>query len=138
MLPRDRGALIASRQRGAVRPRSDRLPSFLTGALGGLIGGLTGVGGGAFMIPLMTRVNGLPQHTAHGTSLAIVTAVAIAGAATYIANDLIEWDLVAALLGGSIVGAYVGAALAIRLSPRRLQLVFGLFLVGVSIRMLVS
>ena len=90
------------------------------------------------MIPLMTRFNGLSQHTAHGPSLAIVTAVAIAGSATYIANDLIEWDLVGALLAGSMVGAYVGAALAIRLSPQRLQLVFGLFLVGVSIRMLVS
>ena len=75
----------------------------LTGALGGLIGGLTGVGGGALMIPLMTRLSGLPQHVAHGTSLAIVAAVAIAGAATYIANDLVEWDLVAALLGGSVI-----------------------------------
>ena len=108
------------------------------GALGGLIGGLTGVGGGALMIPLMTRLSGLPQHVAHGTSLAIVAAVAIAGAATYIANDLVEWDLVAALLGGSVIGAYAGAALAIRLSPGRLQLVFGLFLSAVSIRMLVS
>ena len=103
-----------------------------------MIGGLTGVGGGAFMIPLMTRVGGLPQHVAHGTSLAIVVAVAAAGATTYIANGLVEWDLVGALLGGSMLGAYVGASLAVRLSPERLRLIFGLFLVGVSIRMLVS
>lgn len=103
-----------------------------------MIGGLTGVGGAAFMIPLMTRVGGLPQHVAHGTSLAIVVAVAVAGATTYIVSGLVEWDLVAALLGGSMAGAWVGASLAIRLSPERLRLVFGLFLAGVAIRMLVS
>ncbi|PZC44571.1 MAG: hypothetical protein DK306_001784 [Chloroflexi bacterium] len=112
--------------------------SLLTGAIGGVIGGLTGVGGSAFMIPLMMRRGGMVAHRAHGTALAVVVAVAIAGSATYIANDLVEWDLVASLLGGSLIGAYAGAALAVRLSAARLQLVFALFFVGVALRMLVG
>lgn len=90
------------------------------------------------MIPLMMRRGGMPAHLAHGTALAVVVAVAIAGSVTYIANGLVEWDLVGSLLAGSLIGAYLGAALAVRLSAARLQFVFALFFMGVAIRMLVA
>ena len=121
-----------------MRLYAGRERALITGGVGGFIGGLAGVGGGAFLIPLMTRLNGLSQHRAHGTSLVVVVAVAIAGSATYIARGAVEWSLVGSLLGGSIAGAFVGALIALRMSAERLQLIFGLFLAAVALRMLVG
>lgn len=108
----------------------------LTGAIGGMFSGLTGVGGGALMVPLMTGVLRMRQHAAHGTSLVIIIFAAVAGSITYVANDGILWGLVATLLAGSLIGAYAGARLVQRVPGMRLRQVFGIFLLLVALRLL--
>lgn len=107
-----------------------------TGGIGGLFSGLTGVGGGALMIPLMTGVLKMRQHTAHGTSLVVIVFAAAAGAVTYVVHDGIDWALVATLLAGSAAGAYIGARLVQRLPAMRLRQLFGLFLLAVGARLI--
>lgn len=108
----------------------------VTGTLAGFFAGLTGVGGGALLVPMLTGYLRLPQHTAHGTSLIIVIFAAAAAAAGYIWRGDVDWALVGALLGGSIVGAYGGALLVMRIPAPHLHALFGLFLLAVGIRML--
>lgn len=106
------------------------------GAVGGAFSGLVGGGGGAVMIPLMTGVLHMPQHTAHGTSLVIIAGSAAAAAITYILAGSIEWSLVPALLAGSAAGAYFGATWARRLPALRLRQLLACFLVAVAARLL--
>ena len=108
----------------------------LTGAVGGVFSGLTGVGGGALMVPLMTGVLKMRQHTAHGTSLVIIVFAAIAGSLTYMANEGVLWGLVAALLAGSLIGAYTGARVVQHVPGMRLRQAFGVFLLIVAVRLL--
>jgi uncharacterized protein len=105
---------------------------------GGFFSGLTGVGGGAIMVPLLRRFLGMSQHVAHGTSLAIVIFVGTAGIASYWINGNIDWSIAAWLAIGGALGAYFGAVAMVKLAPRSLQLVFGLFLLTVAARMFVS
>ena len=107
----------------------------VTGATGGFFSGITGVGGGAIMIPLLTGVLGMPQHRAHGTSLVVITFAAATGVAVYAWSTSIDWTLVATLLAGSMVGAYLGARGAHRLPGMRLRQLFGAFLVLVALRL---
>ena len=107
----------------------------LTGVTGGFFSGLTGVGGGAVMVPLLTTLLRLPQHLAHGTSLAIVTFVATAGLAGYWRTDNVDWGIAPWLAIGGALGAYIGAVTMSKLAPRSLRLVFGVFLLVVAIRM---
>jgi uncharacterized membrane protein YfcA len=107
-----------------------------TGLAGGFFSGLTGVGGGAIMVPLMTGVLRMRQHTAHGTSLVIIVFAAGASAVTYIAQGSMDWPLVALLLPGSLVGVYSGARLVQFLPAMRLRQAFGLFVFIVGIRLL--
>lgn len=100
--------------------------------------GLTGVGGGAVMVPLLTGLRKMPQHRAHGTSLAIVVFVGTAALAGYWLTENVDWHLVLWLSLGGAVGAYFGAVTMSRLAPRSLRLVFGLFLLGVAIRMFIT
>jgi uncharacterized membrane protein YfcA len=106
-----------------------------TGIAGGFFSGLTGVGGGALMVPLLTGVVRMRQHAAHGTSLAVIVFAAAAGAATYTFQEGIDWLLVLALLAGSVAGAYVGARGVQRLPALRLRQVFGAFLLAVGLRL---
>jgi hypothetical protein len=104
---------------------------------GGFFSGLTGVGGGAIMVPLLRRFQGLSQHVAHGTSLAIVIFVGGAGVVSYWLNGNVDWQIAIWLSIGGALGAYFGAITMNRLAPRSLQLVFGLFLLIVAIRMFI-
>lgn len=88
------------------------------------------------MVPLLTSVIGMPQHRAHGTSLAVIVFSAIAGVAVYAASTDIDWTLTGILLLGSAIGAYVGARAVQRLPGLRLRQVFGLFLVVTALRLL--
>lgn len=87
------------------------------------------------MVPLLTGLLKMPQHRAHGTSLAIVFFVGTAGLIGYWFTDNIDWRLVAWLSAGGVFGAYFGAVTMSRLAPARLRLVFGLFLLTVGVRM---
>lgn len=108
-----------------------------TGLGGGFFSGLTGVGGGAIMVPLMTGVLKMRQHTAHGTSLVVIVFGATASAATYAWREGIDWPMVAVLLPASLVGAYAGARLVQYLPAMRLRQLFGLFVLLVGLRLLV-
>jgi uncharacterized membrane protein YfcA len=104
---------------------------------GGAFSGLTGVGGGAIMVPLFTGQLKLSQHRAHGTSLAVIMFVAIAGALGYWGAGNIDWRLVAALIPGAIAGVYAGARTMMRVPALQLRLLFGVFLLFVAFRQLV-
>ena len=108
-----------------------------TGLGGGFFSGLTGVGGGAIMVPLMTGVLRMRQHTAHGTSLVVIIFAAAASALVYQVRDGVNWGLVGVLLPASLVGAYVGARLVQFLPAMRLRQLFGAFVFVVGLRLLV-
>jgi uncharacterized protein len=114
---------------------ADRLRGAGAGALAGLTGGLFGVGGGIVLIPILTGRLQLSQHEAHGTSLAVIGATALAGLVVYGGAAHVAWGT--ALLVGlaSAVGAPLGAWLSRRVSPRDLRLAFAIFLVLVAIRL---
>jgi uncharacterized membrane protein YfcA len=107
------------------------------GAAGGLLSGLLGVGGGIVMVPLLVLWAGYGQRDAHAASLGAIIPISLASVLTYgVAGKVRPVDAVVLALG-SIVGARVGAGALSRIHERSLKLVFGLFLGGVSIAMLV-
>jgi len=114
-----------------------RLRSIITGAVGGFASGLTGVGGGTVMVPLLTGLLGMPQHRAHATSLFIVIFVGLSAVSLYVVRGEIEWPLAAALAVGGIAGAQVGTRLMYRLPDRGLRAVFATFLLAMGLRLLV-
>ena len=90
------------------------------------------------MVPLLRRFQGLSQHSAHGTSLAIVIFVGAAGVVSYWINDNVNWALAIWLGIGGALGAYFGAVAMNRLAPRSLQFIFGAFLLAVAARMFIG
>lgn len=103
------------------------------GLLGGLFSGLLGVGGGVLMVPLLVLWAGYGQREAHAVSLGAIIPISIAGVAAYGAAGEVHPVAAALLAAGAVVGARIGALVLARAPERMLKLVFGVFLVGVSI-----
>jgi len=114
----------------------DRVRGLLAGAVAGLAGGLFGVGGGLMLVPLLTGFFGLSQHRAHGTSLAVIGATALAALTVYGAHANVLWNVAVIVALGSIVGAPLGARATDHLSSSGLRRAFAIFLVLVAVRLL--
>jgi len=116
--------------------------SILIGAVAGTQAGLTGVGGGVFLVPLMVGLLGVAQHQAHGTSLTVIFPITVVGAITYavlgyIPGD-IDWLLIPALAIGGVAGVFVGAKLMTRVPARQLRWIFSAFMLVLGIYMIVT
>ena len=114
----------------------------LSGAVAGLLSGLFGTGGGIVLVPallLLLQSQSIPAsaltHFALGTSLASIVATGLASGWTHHRNGNIDWPLVAAMAPFAAVGTQVGAALADAIDGQTLRQLFGLFEIGVGLRM---
>jgi uncharacterized membrane protein YfcA len=77
----------------------------LSGFAVGLIVGLTGVGGGSLMTPLLIFGFGIKPHMAIGTDLLFAALTKMGGTVSLARRRLVPWGLVATLSMGSIPAA---------------------------------
>ena len=124
---------MSTRPLDAGRARLVR--AILVGLAGGFLSGMFGVGGGIVMVPLIIWVLGHDRHTAHATSLAAIFLIAGSGVIAYGSAGSMDPPIGLALGVGGVAGGVLGATLMHRMSPRGLQLVFALLLVGAGLRM---
>ena len=114
------------------------LRAVAVGVVAGLASGLFGVGGGIVLVPGLVMLAGLGQRMAHGTSLAAIVPIALAGTVGYASGG--EVDVVAAGLTavGVLAGTPVGVHLLGRLPERSLRLGFAVVLLLAAVRMVLS
>ncbi len=98
--------------------------------LAGLLGSLTGLGGGVVIVPLLTLVFGIDFRYAVGASLVSVIATSSGAAVAYVREGFTNVRLGMLLEVATTVGALVGAGLAGWITPSALAVVFGLVLLG--------
>jgi len=104
----------------------------------GIIASMTGVGGGIFIVPILTFFYAFVVNSATGTSLTSIIFTAIASTLNYAKQKRIYYKTGAILIITTAPGAYLGAWLATIMEERTLGLVFGVFLILVAIRMIIS
>ncbi len=79
----------------------------LSGALVGVLVGLTGVGGGSLMAPILVLLFGFHPVTAVGTDLLFASATKSVGTAVHGWRGTVDWRIVTLLASGSIPAAIV-------------------------------
>jgi uncharacterized protein len=103
-------------------------PIALSGIATGIIGSLTGLGGGFILIPLLTLGFGVDIRYAIGASLVAVIATSSGSAAAYIKQGFPNIRIGMFLEIGSTAGALLGAFLAPLLPASALGILFGFVL----------
>ena len=81
------------------------LTYIVSGFAVGLLVGMTGVGGGSLMTPLLTLLFGVPPSVAVGTDLAFAAITKTAGTFTHRLRGTIRWDIVRHLCMGALPAA---------------------------------
>lgn len=110
----------------------------ILGLATGVLSGLMGVGGGVILVPAMVLLFGFTQHAAEGTSLLIIIPIAIVGSARHAKNGYTDWRLGMILGAGGVVGAWLGASVALQLDADLLQRMFAIFLLLTGVHLLWS
>jgi uncharacterized protein len=105
-----------------------------SGLVIGILSGLTGIGGGVFIVPTLVLGFGLAQRVAQGTSLLAILPTAAVGAITHYRHGNVDVRTAGWIAAAGVPAALIGAALALWLPVRVLAGLFGLFLIFAAFR----
>ncbi|HEV2060615.1 MAG TPA: sulfite exporter TauE/SafE family protein [Solirubrobacteraceae bacterium] len=128
----------------AVLRKSEQVPSrslkvgFVVGASVGVLGGLIGLGGAEFRLPLLIGVFGFMALQAiilnKAMSLIVVATALPARLLGVPLDDVVaEWDVIVNVLAGSLLGAWLGATWATRMASATLYRVIAALLVLIAV-----
>lgn len=139
--------LLAGRIRPGGKPRSNSLYYALWGFPIGIMSGLSGIGGGILMVPVMVVVMGFSMLQAVGTSSVAIALNSVGGITSYAINglgvpgrpeyslgyiDLLQFALLA---GTSVPAAQLGVRFAHILPGRQLRYIFIILMFYIGLRM---
>ena len=108
----------------------------LIGIIGGLLVGMTSIGGGTVIMALLLIFFSIPLNlmvgidVVHGALLTVVTSM------NYIFAGQTDWNLVGLLLIGSLPGAWLGALAINRIDVRIVRGILALVVIGAGIDLL--
>lgn len=114
----------------------DILWYIVAGVISGVFAGM-GMGGGTFLIPILTLFLGVEQRLAQGINLIVFLPMAIVVIIIYIRKKMIDFkgwwiiSLVACLV------CSLGAILAINMSAKILKIVFGSFIICIGVAQII-
>ena len=107
----------------------------LLGLIAGIVAAALGLGGGIIFVPVLVVIFGFDQHVAQGTSLAVIFPTAIMATLAHTRMGNVQWRLAIPIGLAGIVGAIVGAQIALQLDADLLRRLFGILLIVLAARM---
>jgi len=114
----------------------------IAGAVGGLIAGMLGVGGGIVIVPVLYHVfaglgfdETVRMHLAIGTSLATIIPTSISSLRAHAKRGAVDWALLKSWVIPMVIGVLLGTFLARMASGNTLALIFALVAIPVAVNM---
>lgn len=110
--------------------------AIVVGLIGGTLSGLTGLGGGFIMVPLLVYLFGMTQHAAQGTSLAVLLPpLGVLAFLQYYRNGHVDVQIAVLVAIGFFFGGWAGGSLAQLISGPMLRKGFAIVLALLSVDM---
>ena len=109
------------------------------GLMTGVFGGIFGVGGAVIMIPAMVYFLSVDQHTAQGTSLAVMLPpIGLFSAYNYYKAGQVNIWYAVIIAVTFMIGGYFGSMIALKLPENLMKKIFGVFLLLTALRLIFS
>jgi len=118
---------------------NDIIILIIIGLSAGIVSGLLGVGGAIIMVPALVFFLGLTQHQAQGTSLAVlVFPVGFLAFWNYYKQGFVNFKIALIIMLAFVIGGYLGSSIAVRIPERPLKIFFGVLIVILGLRMIIT
>ena len=108
----------------------------IIGLLAGIISGLFSTGGGMILVPAFIHLLKLDATKARGTSIFCILPMVITSSFFYYKSNYINWKIAIFCAIGGTIGGYIGAKLLKKLPEKVMKIVFTIFLIYISYKMI--
>ena len=109
----------------------------LLGIIAGYFSGLVGIGGGVIIVPALVLWFGFNEHTAQGTTLALlIPPIGILAVISYYQKGYVDVKTAAIICIGFVIGGFIGGKMAVGLSESILKRTFAIALIAIGAKML--
>jgi uncharacterized membrane protein YfcA len=106
------------------------------GVFAGAFGGFIGIGGGLIVVPCLVYFIGMSQHTAQGTSLAMMLPpIGVLAVYNYYKQGNVDFRVAAILCISFVAGSFFGSKIALSLSADQIKKAFGVIIILIGIKM---
>lgn len=108
----------------------------IIGVIAGMFSGFIGIGGGLIVVPCLVYFLGMSQHSAQGTSLAMMLPpIGFMAVYNYYKAGAVDFKVAAILCASFIIGSFFGSKIAIVLSPEQIKKAFGIIIIVLGVKM---
>jgi hypothetical protein len=115
---------------------SQILGLLFVGSIAGILSSMVGIGGGIVIVPALVMGFGLAQHTAQGTTLAMLSLpVALASVINYHKQGKVNWTFAILLGCGFVIGSFFGSKVALSMDERLIKRIFSMIMVLIAVKM---
>lgn len=108
----------------------------LVAIVAGALGSMVGLGGGVFLVPLLSAFFGVPLKVAIAASAVSVIVNSLSGSIVYLKHGMTNIRLSLLMLLTTTLGAIAGGLIAVVASPNLLRIIFAVSLIAMPIAML--
>jgi len=109
----------------------------ILGVCAGALSSLVGIGGGIVIVPVLVGIFGLSQHTAQGTTLAMLSfPVSLVAAFTYYKNGMVDWKIAMVLCIGFVIGSFFVSKIAVSIPTLTIKKIFAVLMILVALKFL--
>ncbi len=110
----------------------------IIGIIAGIICGLFASGGGLILVPAFVYLLGIENKRARGTAVLCILPMVITSSIFYYKENYINWEIGLMCAIGGVIGGIIGAKLLKKIPTRYVKMLFAIFLLYVSIKMLIG
>lgn len=114
-----------------------KLGKMLIGLSAGIICGLFASGGGLILVPAFIYLFNIDDRKARGTAVCSILPMVITSSIFYYKENYINWQIGIYCAIGGIIGGIIGAKLLKIIPTIYVRILFTIFLLYISIKMLV-
>lgn len=113
------------------------IKTILVGLISGFVSGLFSAGGGMIVVPAFVHIFKLDEREARATSIFTILPMVLTSGLLYYSNNYINWNTGIKCAIGGIIGGVIGTKILKKMSDKILKIIFIVFLVYTSIRLIV-